>query len=196
MITNILSAVILVSYLLYFAERRTGTVAKNWKPGKDDKNSTISNALAMFFLVITSLIYRLFEEILPRLPYGDYDSSGLFGFVMLVVMVVGCGLRLWSMITLGKFFTRTLAVQADQKVVTNGPYALIRHPGYLANFFVMFPFCLIIASNWILFTIVGLVYTRAYVYRIRTEEQMLLKTLGTAYQRYSQSTWKLIPYVF
>jgi Isoprenylcysteine carboxyl methyltransferase (ICMT) family len=38
-------------------------------------------------------------------------------------------LRVWSMRTLGSFYTRTLRTTKDQHVVDTGPYRMIRHPG-------------------------------------------------------------------
>src|SRR5260221_11382113 len=44
--------------------------------------------------------------------------------------VSGLALRLWSVITLGQYFTYVVKVTPDQKVVETGPYRLIRHPSY------------------------------------------------------------------
>lgn len=42
-------------------------------------------------------------------------------------------LRFWSMRTLGAHFTRTLCLREGQQIVTSGPYALVRHPGYTST---------------------------------------------------------------
>jgi len=34
---------------------------------------------------------------------------------------------------LGRFFTRTLRVTGEQRVVSDGPYRVVRHPGYLGD---------------------------------------------------------------
>lgn len=44
--------------------------------------------------------------------------------------VSGLALRVWSMRTLGAFYTRTLRTAQNQHVVDTGPYRMIRHPGY------------------------------------------------------------------
>ncbi|KAI0076360.1 hypothetical protein K474DRAFT_1663011 [Panus rudis PR-1116 ss-1] len=40
-------------------------------------------------------------------------------------------LRLLCFRTLGKYFTFNLAIVKDHKLITNGPYAIVRHPAYL-----------------------------------------------------------------
>jgi protein-S-isoprenylcysteine O-methyltransferase Ste14 len=47
------------------------------------------------------------------------------------IALAGLGLRWWSMIVLGRFYTRTLVTTAYQAVVQFGPYRVVRHPGYL-----------------------------------------------------------------
>jgi len=46
----------------------------------------------------------------------------------LMLIWVGIGLRLWAVRTLGHYFTRVVMVKAGQRVVSGGPYRVIRHP--------------------------------------------------------------------
>lgn len=48
----------------------------------------------------------------------------------LIMQASGLALRVWSMRTLGAFYTRTLRTAQNQHVVDTGPYRMIRHPGY------------------------------------------------------------------
>jgi protein-S-isoprenylcysteine O-methyltransferase Ste14 len=57
-------------------------------------------------------------------------QSDLVFILALVVLWTGIGLRLWAFRTLGRYFTFTVMTSADQSVVSNGPYRIIRHPGY------------------------------------------------------------------
>jgi protein-S-isoprenylcysteine O-methyltransferase Ste14 len=40
------------------------------------------------------------------------------------------GLRAWSIAALGRFFQYHIEVQAEHRVVTDGPYRYVRHPSY------------------------------------------------------------------
>ena len=45
-------------------------------------------------------------------------------------MLMGVALRLWSIQGLGRNFSTVVSVDANQTIVKNGPYRLIRHPAY------------------------------------------------------------------
>jgi protein-S-isoprenylcysteine O-methyltransferase Ste14 len=45
-------------------------------------------------------------------------------------MLAGIALRQWSIRVLGRFFSTTVQVTSDQRIVTNGPYSVVRHPAY------------------------------------------------------------------
>jgi protein-S-isoprenylcysteine O-methyltransferase Ste14 len=52
------------------------------------------------------------------------------------------------------------------------------------------------ASNWIVFLMVTLVSFIAYIYRIQSEEAMLVAEFGGEYEEYIRRTKRLIPYVY
>jgi protein-S-isoprenylcysteine O-methyltransferase Ste14 len=77
----------------------------------------------------------------PRLPdtisvllnvLGPAEASKLtVPFVLGASLVVAGGiLRVQSFQTLGPYFTFEQCIRKDHKLVTHGPYAVIRHPGY------------------------------------------------------------------
>ena len=94
------------------------------------------------------------------------------------------------MSVLGKFYTRTLKVTENQSIVHVGPYRFIRHPGYLGSILIWSG---VAAStqNWIVLLIVLIVMFSVYVYRIQSEEKMLLAT-NADYAEYRKQTWRLI----
>ena len=116
------------------------------------------------------------------------------GFVALAVMVLGVGLRVWAAMTLGKYYTTTLMMTEGQKVVTTGPYAWVRHPGYLGEIFLWTGFA-VLSSNLIAVFCLPLMFVAVLLYRISSEERMLVKELGDGYVHYQRRTRKLIPFV-
>ena len=52
------------------------------------------------------------------------------------------------------------------------------------------------AGNWIVILLILGCMSLAYHYRIRTEEAMLLESLGQSYASYQAHTWKLLPYIY
>jgi protein-S-isoprenylcysteine O-methyltransferase Ste14 len=49
----------------------------------------------------------------------------------------GCGVRLWSVLTLRERYTRTLLTHDGHAVERGGPYRWVRHPGYLGSLLVL-----------------------------------------------------------
>jgi protein-S-isoprenylcysteine O-methyltransferase Ste14 len=110
-------------------------------------------------------------------------------------MVGGLVLRVWAVRVLGAFYTRTLRTNAGQRIVAEGPYRLVRHPGYLGVLLLWLGAGLSTA-NWIAAATNMGFMVRAYRGRIQTEEAMLAATFGDDYARYAGRTWRLIPFVY
>lgn len=111
--------------------------------------------------------------------------------------LLGCGLalRAWSMAVLGSSYSRNLQVTRSQRLVTVGPYRVIRHPGYAGSLLVWIGYGLGVGS-WAGAILVGALLGTAYFYRIGTEERMLRVEFGAVYETYEQRTWRLIPGLF
>jgi protein-S-isoprenylcysteine O-methyltransferase Ste14 len=92
------------------------------------------------------------------------------------------------------YASRIIEVEAGQRVISSGPYALVRHPMYL-GFIVMFLFTpLALGSYWAL--PVFLLTPVFLVFRIRNEEEVLARDLP-GYAEYRQKVrYRLIPLVW
>jgi protein-S-isoprenylcysteine O-methyltransferase Ste14 len=111
-----------------------------------------------------------------------------------IVAAAGLAFRVWSIRTLGRWFTTTVAVQQSQRVVDRGPYARLRHPSYTGTI-VAYAGLAIAFGSWIGAAAMCGLLVPAYLYRIRVEERRLCEELGTAYAEYRRRTWKLVPHV-
>lgn len=49
-----------------------------------------------------------------------------------LLMAAGAALRVFAYRTMGSNFTFQLAIKKDHRLITHGPYAVVRHPGYTA----------------------------------------------------------------
>ena len=146
----------------------------------------------MYFAV--ACVALLLAPLLNLIPLGQVGHTTLTGWVGIVIMVAGITLRFWANRTLGAYYTRTLRTVQEQRVVEDGPYRLIRHPGYLG-----------IMSMWVgaglatvngitgLVIVVGMLVV--YGHRIRSEEEMMTQAFGEHYRAYEAHTWRLIPFV-
>ena len=167
--------------------RQTGS-AKTLKAGDYDKKST-------------ALVGAGFGVGL-LMPLG-LDAAGVLlfpiapveGIVALLIMLLGLGLRLWAAATLGRYYSRTLLVANDQKLVTWGPYAKIRHPGYLGSMLLWSGFG-ILSSNLAVALLLPVMFVAIYLYRISVEERMLGQQLGDDYAEYRERTRRVLPFLY
>lgn len=89
------------------------------------------------------------------------------------------------------YASRIIEVENGQKVITTGPYAIVRHPMYLGVLLMYSPFAL--GSYWALPFFLPLL--PLLVYRLLNEEEVLLKELP-GYKEYCQKTrYHLIPFI-
>ena len=92
------------------------------------------------------------------------------------------------------YLSRTIEVQAGQKVVDTGLYGIVRHPMYTATLLMFLTMPLILGS-WQAF-LVFLVYPLLIVKRIRNEEAVLLRDLD-GYEAYCRKNkYRLIPFIW
>lgn len=113
----------------------------------------------------------------------------------LIFIFLGVALRWYAIFTLGRYFTRDVAVAVDQQVVQRGPYRLVRHPAYSGTFLTMLGVGLAL-TNWAgLVALLGCVFL-GHFNRVRIEEQALINTLGQPYLDYMRRTRRFIPWVF
>jgi protein-S-isoprenylcysteine O-methyltransferase Ste14 len=113
----------------------------------------------------------------------------------MVLIGAGLGLRVWSIITLGRFFQYFIKVQPGHRVVTSGPYRFVRHPSYTGIALVLAGIALACDDVWGLLA-VAVLGGLGLAVRIRAEERQLTDSLGEEYQRYAASHKRLVPGVW
>ena len=167
--------------------RRTES-ARTLRRGAFDRGSTLLIGGAFGFAVVAPII-------MYALGYAVSSLDLLEGFVGLIVMGSGLGLRVWATLTLGRYYTGTLMILEDHKVVSEGPYSVVRHPGYLGDILLWSGFG-VISSSLVLVVLFPAMFAIVYAYRISVEERMLVRELWDGYVQYQKRTRKIIPLVY
>lgn len=167
---------------------RKGDEAKSFKAGQFDQRSTQAIGLAYLVSIPALLVSWLL----------NFLKTGLapvwIGWIGVALALAGLLMRRWANRVLGAFYTRTLKVADGQFIIQNGPYRLIRHPGYLGSI-LMWVGAAIATSNWIVTLIVLVAMLAAYHYRMNSEEAMLLETQKD-YAEYCKHTKRLLPFIY
>lgn len=118
-----------------------------------------------------------------------------FFYLGIILMVLGIIVRQWSIFILGRFFSTTVGVQKEHKVVDNGPYRYIRHPSYLGALLTFMGIGCALRS-WGAIIVLLIMFALAYGYRMQIEEKVLASELGKNYIQYMKRTKRLIPYIY
>ncbi|HUV39477.1 MAG TPA: isoprenylcysteine carboxylmethyltransferase family protein [Planctomycetota bacterium] len=110
------------------------------------------------------------------------DTNATFLTLGACVFALGIALQVWSKAVLRR--NRTLN--------TTGPYALCRHPFYLANAVFDLGICLMSGSLWLV-AVYPFVFALAYLPTLRKEEAELTALFGEAYPEYRRRTPAILP---
>ncbi|KAH7034453.1 hypothetical protein BKA57DRAFT_415307 [Linnemannia elongata] len=138
---------------------------------------------------------------------------------MTILSVASYLLRTWSFRTLDWFFTYQLTIRPGHRLVTSGPYKILRHPSYTGFFFngaavwtllwhndISSLLPVLTYSNmmgWLgvnggLLVAAGLSWMTAMqiMWRVAAEEEMLKGHFGKEWDIYSSKRWRFIPYIY
>ena len=143
-------------------------------------------------IIKISYLYFLLVFLLP-----GFDKRLGWSNIPVVVVIVADVLVL---VSYGMFFlalrenryaSRIIEVEQEQKVISSGPYAIVRHPMYVGVSLIYIFSPLALGSYWA--TIPSLLIIAFLVARIRNEESVLGRELK-GYKEYMQKTkYRLIP---
>jgi protein-S-isoprenylcysteine O-methyltransferase Ste14 len=108
------------------------------------------------------------------------------------VALAGAALRVWAIVTLGRFFRREVTIEPGQRIVRRGPYRVLRHPSYAG--LVLFSAGIGLAfGSWAGAAVAAAAMTAGLVPRIRVEERVLAGAFGAEYHEYARATARLVP---
>lgn len=154
-----------------------------------DRGSRSVIRLSLLVAYAAAFITRKF------MPSATIGSEILASSIGLVLMWCGISLRLWSFQTLGHYFTFIVQTSPDQRVISTGPYRMVRHPSYAGIVLVLIGLGFMIA-NWASLVVLVVISLCGLVYRIIVEERALLRDLGGRYQSYARGRKRLIPFIW
>ncbi|MBL8858794.1 MAG: isoprenylcysteine carboxylmethyltransferase family protein [Planctomycetes bacterium] len=124
-----------------------------------------------------------------------FDLSTLVLAAALVLVFLGCALRLWAVKTLGRLFTVDVAIRAGHSLVTSGPFRFVRHPSY-TGLLAMFVGWSVTFANVASAVALLAPLTIALFYRLHVEESALSGAFGADYAEYCARTKRLVPFVY
>jgi len=128
--------------------------------------------------------YLYVPEILPRTLGMQIAGLGL--------ILAGFILRIWARLAIRGMYAGHVQIQSGHRLVQQGPYGYIRHPGYtgylLMTFGVAMGYASLIGLGSIFLALLPGLY-----YRMKVEEKLLEEHFGDEYRQYAEKTGRLLP---
>jgi protein-S-isoprenylcysteine O-methyltransferase Ste14 len=153
---------------------------------KETSQKIIQTITAISFagiLVVSALDHRFAWTPLP--PYVALAGDALVAFGFFIVFLV---------YKENTFASATIEVAPEQKVISTGPYKLVRHPMYMGAFFLLVGIPLSLGSLCGLFGIALML--PALIWRLLNEERFLVKNL-LGYSEYRDTVrYRLAPFIW
>jgi len=127
--------------------------------------------------------------------YGGVGALPDWIFYMgIFLMFSGVMVRQYAIAILGRFFSLSVQLSEDHRVVDRGPYRLVRHPSYTGILITFAGLGLAVQSLGALLVLL-VVFGISFGYRMHVEERTLLSELGQDYNSYMKRTRRLIPFI-
>lgn len=136
---------------------------------------------AMF--LISSIDYRFKWSNVPFYTVIHADLLIIVGFYIIFLVFKE-----------NTFTSATIKIHKDQRVISTGPYAFVRHPMYSGSLIMLIPTAPAVGSWWGLLAVVPIIL--AIIWRLLDEEKFLIKNLPGYKEYCSRVVWRLIPGIF
>jgi protein-S-isoprenylcysteine O-methyltransferase Ste14 len=152
----------------------------------------ITLRLGFFALVVLGLQIEVATDGGADAGLYILNTSPLMGFSGLVLSIIGVGLAIGARVCLGLGWVAPASNKEQRELITNGPYALVRHPMYGGLLLAILGSTIGQSVLWVLPLIV---YGPGFVVSARREENLLIQQFSERYRDYMGRTKMFVPFV-
>ncbi len=149
-------------------------------------------------IVLQGLSYGVMWA-LPRRFSPLISFSPALNVALLVVAVLLAVGSVWLVMTairtLGKEWSLTARLVEGHRLVTAGPYSLVRHPIYTGMFGMLLATALSY-SHWLGLLLGVIIFWSGTIVRVRSEERLLRAAFGAEFDAYARRVPAVLPGVY
>ncbi len=145
----------------------------------------VGNGRKIGMLVLPFLVVGLVLNILFPSVFSVGGSPSLLFWISALMLIPGVVIWIWSVILILKKIPK-------KQLITNGPYAIMKHPLYTGVALLVLPWVGFLLNTWLGALIGIIVYIGSRLYSPE-EEQMLSKVFGSAWDDYCSKV--IIPWL-
>ncbi len=139
-------------------------------------------------------IFSVFHLLSDKAWLGYFYSSVPVMWAGVAIVVFGHAFSVWARLHLGKYWSGTVALKQGHKLITTGPYALVRHPIYTGLLASVLGSAVAAGTkeSFLGFALM----LPAYLVKWRREERLMEGEFGQEYRDYMAKTKAIVPFIF
>jgi protein-S-isoprenylcysteine O-methyltransferase Ste14 len=187
----LLVIIVLLSSATLFFRRRAGTPNEKISHEEEGWIPYVALHSSAWVLWLSTLAYLFVPS---AIAWASIPIPSLLRWACFYVAIFASIPMIWTLATLGKNLTDTVATRSNAFLVTSGPYRWVRHPYYSTTAIVMLSVTILTANGLVgfgCFLVLGLLALRT-----PKEEQKLVEKFGTDYLNYKARTGMFFPRLF
>ena len=187
--TTAATIVLILAVALWMAEFILFPSRRNGKVKNDDKSFLLFTVAIIFSISLAIVLNRLN---LGKVRGPERNLMFMAGAVM---ALAGIGLRYFSILKMGKNFSRRIQAFPDQELVENGPFRRLRHPAY-SGLWLLTAGVVLFTTNLATFVFTLPLLLTVILMRVKREEEFMEEVIGERYRRWKKSRRRLFPFIY
>jgi len=175
---------------VYLVVKDPKLLERRMKAGPGAETSTTQKIIVVFVFIFFAGA-AVFPSLDHRFGWSEVPAAVvILGDLLIALSYYG----FYRVLRENTYAAATIQVEQGQKVISTGPYAVVRHPMYSAALIMLFSMPLALGSWWGLLILVPTVLVLAW--RLLDEEKFLQKNLSGYTEYMHQVRYRLVPYVW
>jgi len=170
----------------YFLKKDPGLLSRRMKVKEKEPQPgiiKILSLLSMLTYLIPGFDFRFHWSAVPVWIVIAADVMVFLGYVLIIIVFRE-----------NSYASTVIQVEKEQPVITTGPYAMVRHPMYTGLSIMMLLTPLALGSYWAL--LFSCLFIPTILFRIRKEEEVLLRDLPGYREYLNKTRYRLIPLIW
>ncbi|GAB6282145.1 MAG: hypothetical protein STSR0008_08890 [Ignavibacterium sp.] len=111
----------------------------------------------------------------------------------LIFYLIFSWIQIWAYKTLGENYSQDVVILKNQKLITKGPYKIIRHPHYISQIIVDLSAAITVMSYFVF--VLAIIEIPFFIMRAKLEDKLLQKYFKDEFVSYKKKSGLFIPFI-